>query len=739
MLINEKKVYSRNGEDGIIQSIFETIGTSNRFYVEIGCENATECNTRKLSEIDGWSGIRINNNHSDPGGRLFQHYVTPENVVDILRQHEVPEQPDLFSIDVDFSDFHVLNATLRCFRPRVIVSEYNASLGPSADQVVPYLRGVGWDRTDYFGASYTAFLRLGAFFGYRVVHCDAQGVNIFLVRDDLLVGTDADSARSTYRPPGYRGGMGHPPDTQRRPYLRSENYLLSGTATAETPFGFITYFRNDQYIGHAFASGGYWERPIVTEVAKRLADSQGLVLDIGAHIGSHSVALARMNPHLSFVCFEPQRSLFLLLERNVAENRLSNRFELHNAAVSSVAGQITLSSTVHVEESGERRAVEYGGTLAVNLGGVQLGGDGQACEAVCIDDRVWPRTVYVKVDVEGAEPLAFYGMQSLLRRNLPHILFEDREDRRLDAATLDRMGVPAYVRDFSPRGLLESLGYGIERLGLDFIARPPASRVAALGPTGAEDRIPARIFQTWKSKQDIPANYAFWSATFSEHNPQFARVLWDDDDNRRFIAETFPWFLETYDSYPREIYRADAVRYFYLYAFGGIYADMDVECLRPLDGLLDRGDVVLGRMGSDPDHPHSIPNAIMASKPREEFWLLAMWLLREMSGHVSDPEHTTGPVLLKSAVDLYLARDPLWVRKVIRDTAGTMPEALHPAPRRSRVTLLGNRDWFAVDWTDPVHQLLRQDILRGGGLLSDARKRALFQHAWMVTYWTHNW
>jgi FkbM family methyltransferase len=735
LLIKENKLHSQNGEDGVIASIFEAIGLTDRFFVEISCDDGSESNTRKLLEIDGWSGVRISNTHSDPSRQVYKHAVTPDNVADVLSQHGVQKEFDLLSIDVDFLDFHILRSVLEKYKPRVVVSEYNASLGPNADWVVPYVRGRTWDGTNFFGASYIAFKRLAEFYGYKAVYCDANGVNIFLVQSGLL--STVEVPEEAFRSPAYNGGQGHPSDPKRRKYLKSEHYLLTGTATAETQFGVISYFKNDMYIGNVFSRGDYWELSIVTEIGKRLAGLYGLVLDIGAHIGSHSIAQSWINKNLKFVCFEPQRSLFLLLQRNVFENELSNRFELVNAAASNVAGCLTLGATVQVEGASETRLIEYGGTQAVNLGGVQLGTDGERCQTVCIDDRIWPHVVYIKVDVEGAEPLVFYGMQELLRRDLPQILFEDRDDRRLDSATLDSIGVAPDVRNFSPRCCLKSLGYDLERRGHDVLGRP---RTKAPNGSSAdnEELIPARIFQTWKSKLDFPENYTIWSRTFSFHNPHFERVLWDDDDNHKFISETFPWFLNTYRGYPLEIYRADAIRYFFLYAVGGIYADMDVECLRPLEYLLDRGDVLLGRMGNDPDYPHSIPNAIMASKPRQEFWLLVIWLLMDFAKRAGHPENLTGPVLLKTAVDLYLASDPQWVKSAIHTIAEYLPTELKPAATRSRVALLASREWFAVDWTDPIHQILRRQVI-GGKQLSDASKRELFPEAWMVTYWTHNW
>ena len=46
--LKEKKIYSQNGEDGVIEAVFENIGTTNKIYVEFGTENCIECNSRYL-------------------------------------------------------------------------------------------------------------------------------------------------------------------------------------------------------------------------------------------------------------------------------------------------------------------------------------------------------------------------------------------------------------------------------------------------------------------------------------------------------------------------------------------------------------------------------------------------------------------------------------------------------------------------------------------------------------------
>lgn len=63
-------------------------------------------------------------------------------------------------------------------------------------------------------------------------------------------------------------------------------------------------------------------------------------------------------------------------------------------------------------------------------------------------------------------------------------------------------------------------------------------------------------------------------------------MLWTDASSREFIANYYPWFLDTFDGYTYPIQRADAIRYFILHYYGGIYLDLDIGCLRPMDPLL---------------------------------------------------------------------------------------------------------------------------------------------------------
>ncbi|KAF8339152.1 uncharacterized protein EI90DRAFT_3118238 [Cantharellus anzutake] len=100
-----------------------------------------------------------------------------------------------------------------------------------------------------------------------------------------------------------------------------------------------------------------------------------------------------------------------------------------------------------------------------------------------------------------------------------------------------------------------------------------------------KERIPRIIHQTWKTDV-LPDRWNAVSNTCRKLMPDYEYMLWTDESSRDFIAREYSWFLPTFDGYKYPIQRADAIRYFVLHHYGGIYLDLDVGCLRPLDSLL---------------------------------------------------------------------------------------------------------------------------------------------------------
>ena len=194
----EQQVFSQNGEDGIVAEIFRRIGAHGHTFLEIGAGSGLENNTA-FWLMQGWRGWwveggarylnKIHRRLAAPiaDGRLtlLPSFVTAENVAGLLSSAGVPEEIDLFSLDIDRNTYWIWAALPR-LRPRVVVVEYNATYPPSCDWKVPYDAERCWNDTSFFGASLKAYELLGRQLGYCLVGCDLSGTNAFFVRQDLV-------------------------------------------------------------------------------------------------------------------------------------------------------------------------------------------------------------------------------------------------------------------------------------------------------------------------------------------------------------------------------------------------------------------------------------------------------------------------------------------------------------------------------------------------------------------------
>lgn len=269
---SEYSVFSYRGEDGIIQYIFNNIGTTNKFCVEFGGYDGVEqSNTFNLRLNYGWDAVlldRKNRKYSyDKKTRkcvlrslretcseknidminlfllskaikdcmyyksgefllrknwkevlysqksvkhvipkrlrrqtfskedeleiakvlklfyVFDVWITADNIVDIFNEYRVPQSFDLLSIDVDGNDYWLWKSLPH--KARMVIIEFNSSLGPSESKVIPYSPDFLYNHDNYFGASLLALQKLGESKGYSLIWHNAP-FNAFFVMRELL-------------------------------------------------------------------------------------------------------------------------------------------------------------------------------------------------------------------------------------------------------------------------------------------------------------------------------------------------------------------------------------------------------------------------------------------------------------------------------------------------------------------------------------------------------------------------
>lgn len=176
--------------------------------------------------------------------------------------------------------------------------------------------------------------------------------------------------------------------------------------------------------------------------------------------------------------------------------------------------------------------------------------------------------------------------------------------------------------------------------------------------------IPKIIHQTWINS-NIPESFQHWQKSWGKMNPDFKYILWTNEDIEDLINEQDFEIKNLFYSYKNNICRIDLARYLILNKFGGLYVDIDFECLKPHHKLLSGHQLM---MGLEPD-THSnykktvssgirtiVCNAWMASEPKHPFWshLLSHLLSSQFN---SDVLEITGPFALTRAIASYGGKD----------------------------------------------------------------------------------
>ncbi|KAL7005887.1 hypothetical protein EMMF5_004623 [Cystobasidiomycetes sp. EMM_F5] len=171
--------------------------------------------------------------------------------------------------------------------------------------------------------------------------------------------------------------------------------------------------------------------------------------------------------------------------------------------------------------------------------------------------------------------------------------------------------------------------------------------------------IPRIVHQTWKVDQ-VPDQWQPVRQHCMDLLPDFEFRMWSDIESRRFIQDHYPFFVKTWDSYPYNIQRADAIRYFVLHKYGGVYMDLDIGCRRHPEPLMHYGTIL------PITKPVGMSNDLMFSPPGSDFMNMVIhslpnwnrrWLLLPYPTVIM----STGPLFI-SAIFIMVCIVGAWLR-----------------------------------------------------------------------------
>ena len=196
------KVFSQNGEDGIIQYLIKTLKLNHIKFVEIGTEDYSESNTRYIFQTMRCDGLII-----DPLKNLetivrknipefwknkltiLNKFVTPENINSLLDNNNFQNNIDLFSLDIDGIDYWIIKK-LKKNISKIFVAEYNPYFGPDLEITVPNINN--FNRTSYhysnlcWGVSLKSLIKIMIEKNYTFVGSNDLRNNAFFVSNDHI-------------------------------------------------------------------------------------------------------------------------------------------------------------------------------------------------------------------------------------------------------------------------------------------------------------------------------------------------------------------------------------------------------------------------------------------------------------------------------------------------------------------------------------------------------------------------
>lgn len=141
--------------------------------------------------------------------------------------------------------------------------------------------------------------------------------------------------------------------------------------------------------------------------------------------------------------------------------------------------------------------------------------------------------------------------------------------------------------------------------------------IASRRSATTNQKVPRIIHQTFESCT-VPVGIYQAAMSWVEHNQEYEYRFYDNEECITLIRENFnDEVLQTYYLIKAGAFRADLWRYCALYIHGGVYADIDTVCQRPLQKLIGNDDEFITPHAAAA--PYAIYNAFICSTPKHPF------------------------------------------------------------------------------------------------------------------------
>lgn len=178
------------------------------------------------------------------------------------------------------------------------------------------------------------------------------------------------------------------------------------------------------YVIRPVLEGGYYEEGMLSHI--RALGRKGAYIDVGAHVGTHSVWFALQCPATRVYSFEPVSRFAEMLRANIRLNSVDDRVTVVQIGLSDHPGSASNVLSSSHQHGFMSKPVEVT----------------EMFEVACLDTIVRDRVAVLKLDVEGMEPAVLRGSRRILLEDSPVVFAEARNEaeRRALFAELEPLG-----------------------------------------------------------------------------------------------------------------------------------------------------------------------------------------------------------------------------------------------------------------------------------------------------------
>ena len=197
----EFSIFSKFGDDGIIQWLVHHLNIEHKTFIEFGVEDYSESNTRFLMMNNNWSGFVMDGDPENIKRLEAQYYywkydltskaifINKHNINTLIAEQNFTQDVGLLHIDLDGNDYYIWEA-IEVVTPAIVIVEYNSLFGSERPISIKYddafIRTNAHYSNLFWGSSIKSLYNLAIKKGYSFIGCNSGGNNAYFIRNDKL-------------------------------------------------------------------------------------------------------------------------------------------------------------------------------------------------------------------------------------------------------------------------------------------------------------------------------------------------------------------------------------------------------------------------------------------------------------------------------------------------------------------------------------------------------------------------